>query len=326
MICVCINCLWTRLMWTNIWTCIDVFSNKRVVIAVTQFDKTFSPVEHNQMSEEDAKGIVCDMIESSTGVKASQDLVVPVCSLWAFVARKFRHSQGDNNLRHYTVSELGKCPRGQQEIPERLKPAILANRLEAKSGIDILEERLGLNKQVNSLQSISSVIHFRQPRRWILHCVLIVQTKVPVNWMQKKCCAEFDSNAKWTEKNTFPDFGRIFVLTIILSLYFKLLILHEFQFCATKALFGLHKADHLNITILTHRHCYLCPFYSPVLDGETVVLYLRSYLCRIRGMTGACAEIWAIAMTKNYCSYLGGAMEGVEKLLDSTRKTFQGSC
>jgi len=126
-----------------------------VVIAVTQFDKTFSPLEHNQMSEEEAKRIVCDMIESSTGVKASQDLVVPVCSLWAFVARKFRHFQGDSNLYQYTVSELGKCPRGQQEILERLKPAILADRLEAKSGIDILEERLGLNKQVNSLLSIS---------------------------------------------------------------------------------------------------------------------------------------------------------------------------
>lgn len=42
-------------------------------------------------------------------------------------------------------------------------------------------------------------------------------------------------------------------------------------------------------------------------------------------MTCACAEIWAIAMTKNYCSYLGGAVEGVEKLLDSTCKAFEGS-
>jgi len=51
-------------------------------------------------------------------------------NLWAFVARKFRHFQGDSNLYQYTVSELGKCPRGQQEILERLKPAILADRLE----------------------------------------------------------------------------------------------------------------------------------------------------------------------------------------------------
>lgn len=62
---------------------------------------------------------------------------------------------------------------------------------------------------------------------------------------------------------------------------------------------------------------------SSVLD-ETVVLCI--HLCRISEMTGACAEIWAIAMTKNYCSYLGGALEGVEKLLDSTYKAFEGSC
>jgi len=134
----------------NINTYTGVFSNKRVVIAVTQFDKTFSPVEDNQMNEEEAKRIVCDMIKSSTGVEPSLDLVITVCSLWAFVARKFRHCPGDSKLRHYILFELGKCPRGQQEDPEGQEPAILADRLEENSGIHILEKRLGLKKALNS--------------------------------------------------------------------------------------------------------------------------------------------------------------------------------
>ena len=42
-------------------------------------------------------------------------------------------------------------------------------------------------------------------------------------------------------------------------------------------------------------------------------------------MTGACAEIWATAMTKNYNSYLKVAVEGVKGLLDSATKKLQGS-
>lgn len=133
----------------TICTYVGVFVNKRVIIAVTQFDKTFSPVvEHNQMTEEEAKRIVCGMIKSSTGFKASQDLVIPVCSMWAFVARKFRHVPNDGRFRQYIRSELEKCPgpRGQQENPEELGPALLADRLEEESGIDILEERLSFSE------------------------------------------------------------------------------------------------------------------------------------------------------------------------------------
>lgn len=103
-------------------------------------------MKHNQMTSEEAKKIVCDMIKSSTGVAASESLVITVSSQWALVARQFHHLPNDSNFRQYILSEIWKCldePRGQQEDLERSEPIVLAQRLEEISGIHILEERFG---------------------------------------------------------------------------------------------------------------------------------------------------------------------------------------
>lgn len=42
-------------------------------------------------------------------------------------------------------------------------------------------------------------------------------------------------------------------------------------------------------------------------------------------MTGACAQIWAMAMAKNYSNYLGVANKGVRELLESANKRLQGT-
>ena len=120
-----------------------------MVIAVTKFDAcllTDPFKEHNMMSVPEAQEIVCKQLAGVIGgAFDAKNIIVPVCSEWALLARMLRKYPTEDLYKKRSIAILNQCPDvhcGADGGLANEDPMSLATRLEDESRIGKLEERL----------------------------------------------------------------------------------------------------------------------------------------------------------------------------------------
>ncbi len=117
------------------------------MVVVTHFDVYYTALaDHDQISPEEIKRIVCRTIKEATGENFPEEMVIPICSTWANTARKLKFKPDDTKLQEdarVTLDDYDDDPRGQGQTVdiESLQPWDLAKKLEDASGILALEKR-----------------------------------------------------------------------------------------------------------------------------------------------------------------------------------------
>ena len=115
------------------------------MIAVTHFDIFYTAFEaYDKIPADEIKQKVCATIKSAIGERFPKDLVIPVCSKWAHIARQLRYNPRDVKAKRMALrclDDYDEDPRGQAEGIESLDPVHIADRLEKASGILEIEQR-----------------------------------------------------------------------------------------------------------------------------------------------------------------------------------------
>lgn len=134
------------ILFTTLYTPLDIFTNQRIVIAVTHFDTTYSLLMPDlRVDRKTVATKVTDDIKAATGVTVPLDIVVTVSGTWALAARQLRNSPDNVELRRGVILALEGCPeiaRDEIEGLNQLSSTDLAKKLEIASGITKLEQRL----------------------------------------------------------------------------------------------------------------------------------------------------------------------------------------
>ena len=122
-----------------------VFRDRRLVIAVTQFDKQYTP-EDDKLSLQTIREVVCSSVRAAVGKCIPEDMVVPVSGLWAWIARRLMCNPTNEKERQKAIECLQSYdeePRGQddRENIERSQSLVIASNLEKASRIRVLEDR-----------------------------------------------------------------------------------------------------------------------------------------------------------------------------------------
>ena len=139
----------------------DIFTNDRLMVAVTKFDTNVAddPMLSYTKLEEKVKEVVADFIEDAIKVVPSQEIIVPVSGLASYCARYLlSHDKRDDEYttikekatrlyRDYSISQ--SKPSGQGEgpiehlhcLPDDASARKLAEEFEKSCGILKLERR-----------------------------------------------------------------------------------------------------------------------------------------------------------------------------------------
>lgn len=140
------------------------FLEERLVIAVTHFEAYYTAAfEANEKPNvQHVQELVCTTIKKATSRDFPLESVVPVCSQWAFVAKKLLCQPQNKNLLQKALRWLEVCPDEYTESLSKddVHPLLVARKLEAASGIKQLELRCS---------SCSSILfnHFAIPSEMI---------------------------------------------------------------------------------------------------------------------------------------------------------------
>ena len=115
------------------------------MIAVTHFEAYYTAAfEANEKPNvEHVKELVCTTIKKATSRDFPLESVVPVCSQWAFVAKKLLSQPQNKDLLQKALRWLEVCPDEYAESLSKddVHPHVVARKLEAASGIKQLEVR-----------------------------------------------------------------------------------------------------------------------------------------------------------------------------------------
>ena len=139
----------------------DVFKDKRVIIAVTHFDRYYTAdEEHGKIDERTIRMKVLSQIGAVMDSSESlpESMVIPICGQWAHFARQLKYHIDDTDLKQKVVKFLRYCseyPCGQAENLDDLPSDTLAGWLENASGLLEVESRYNSAK----LSSVSQIVY-----------------------------------------------------------------------------------------------------------------------------------------------------------------------
>lgn len=123
----------------------DVFTNNRLVVAITHFDQYFEkdPDDPDVLSAKCLKDAISNKIKKEVGVSISHSQIVPLCGEWAFTARQLKIHPDDENQRKKAVKYLRSYhnhgPQGQDGKFSAVPVKEMVRVLEEASGIIQLE-------------------------------------------------------------------------------------------------------------------------------------------------------------------------------------------
>ena len=146
---------------TSLYVPADVFKDKRVIIAVTHFDRYYTAdEEYDKIDERTIRMSVLSQIRDAIDSSESfpETMVIPICGQWAHFARQLKYHTDDSDLKQKVVKYLrhyNEYPCGQAENLDSLPSDTLVERLENASGLLELESRYICAK----LSSVSEIVY-----------------------------------------------------------------------------------------------------------------------------------------------------------------------
>lgn len=117
-----------------------------MTIALTHFEKWYTTdLEDQRLPIEDIKKTVCKTISETVGIKVSEEVIIPVCAEWGFIARQLQYGSQETEVKEQALKYLQSYARAsgdQYQQLHELTPTEIGVKLLKASGIKDLEQRL----------------------------------------------------------------------------------------------------------------------------------------------------------------------------------------